>query len=398
MATGNASGAVLTLFSLLALVGAISSSGCEASDGSSRTSEDGLLRAAASVETDGEIGGVAVLAMEGSHFSSSGRMAWNPTTGLLYVSDVSSGRVVSMDVARRRVSGSVEIGEGCGQVMSSPDGRELLVSCAKEGRVVALDGASLAVIDEVAVCDHPGSMAFGPQGQRIFLGCRGERRMQILVDGGVGGRPGRQGLVVTTERGDEGMQVRSLEGFALWRTDPVHLHPSPISCWPGRSIVLQAFRLERAAGDPAVWGDRELELSLGVSLVEPRTGVGHVVWLDSVLDRQSLTNAGRPGRLAVMGDRAVVPMPGIGEIATLDLGSVFEGGAENDRGGEGEDALPVVRELGSAGVKRIRIGGRPTEVTECSSVESHACVLDESGGAVVLIDVGYGPVARMPFR
>jgi YVTN family beta-propeller protein len=97
-----------------------------------------------------------------------------------FVTNAGDDSLLVVDLAQRRLTGSVRTGRYPHGLRLSPDGREVHVACVRDGSVSIIDTATLTETARVPVGKTPVQVGFTPDGQRVYVSLRDENRVAVL--------------------------------------------------------------------------------------------------------------------------------------------------------------------------------------------------------------------------
>lgn len=110
---------------------------------------------------------------EGVDISPDGRQLWVANSG--------DGSVSMVDVATRKVVGTIDVGSRrSNRLKFTPDGQRALVSDLTAGELIVIDVRSRTVTRRIAVGRGASGILVAPDGSRAFVAAAGERRVAII--------------------------------------------------------------------------------------------------------------------------------------------------------------------------------------------------------------------------
>ena len=114
-----------------------------------------------------------------------GDPAWGPLASgaYAYVSDDAAGQVIAIDVARARVIGRVEVGEGARHIAISPDGSRVVTALGTKAPRLALVDVSRPrrprLLRTFPADDLAHDVGFSPDGRELWISSGVDRRVAI---------------------------------------------------------------------------------------------------------------------------------------------------------------------------------------------------------------------------
>lgn len=97
------------------------------------------------------------------HLPQSNRLKFTPDGGKVLVSDLKSGELVVVDVARRRELERLKLGGGAEGILIEPDGRRAFVAVSPDEFVAVVDLKTLQVTGRIPTGRGPDGMAWVPE-------------------------------------------------------------------------------------------------------------------------------------------------------------------------------------------------------------------------------------------
>ena len=107
-------------------------------------------------------------------------MAISPDGTRIYAAQIYGEKVRAIDVAKKQVTATAELGAEAYTCVLSPDGQTLYVSVWGASKIVMLDAWTLASKGEIAVGEHPNAMTLSRDGSRLFVACANTNAVWIV--------------------------------------------------------------------------------------------------------------------------------------------------------------------------------------------------------------------------
>jgi YVTN family beta-propeller protein len=107
-------------------------------------------------------------------------IAVSPDGTRLYETEIYGERVRAIDLEKKQIVASADLGAEAYTCVLSADGQTLFVSVWGGARVLMLDPWSLAVKGEVTVGEHPNAMVLSKDGSRLFVACANTNAVWVV--------------------------------------------------------------------------------------------------------------------------------------------------------------------------------------------------------------------------